>query len=108
MHVESAIDTNLDEDRGPLDIDGIPCNEETELSSTLLHPVEFKKQKELIMEEDLKTERKQWPERGAKAINEFKIELLATMAFPSLFPDGKGDPTNSATKRNVTLGEKVN
>ena len=46
-------------------------------------------------------------ERGAKAINEFKIELLATMAFPSLFPDGKGDPTNSTTKRNVTLGENV-
>ena len=29
--VESAIGTNLDEERGPLDIDEIPCNEETEL-----------------------------------------------------------------------------
>ena len=59
------------------------------------------------MDEVLKTQRIQWPERGADAINEFKIELLPTMAFPTLFPDGKGDPTNSATKRNVTLGEKV-
>ena len=49
----------------------------------------------------------QWPERGPKAINEFKIELLATMAFPTLFPDAKGDPTKSATKRSVTLGDKV-
>lgn len=29
------------------------------------------------------------------------------MAFPSLYPDGTGDPTNLATKCNVTLGEKV-
>lgn len=104
---DSAIDTHLDEDRGPLDIDEIPCNEETELSSTLLNPVELKQQKELIMDEVLQTQRIQWPERDTKAINEFKTELLATMAFPTLFPDGKGDPTNSATKRNVTLGEKV-
>ena len=53
---ESAIDINLDEDGGPLDIDEIPCNEETELSSTLLHPVELKQQKELTMDEVLKTE----------------------------------------------------
>ena len=29
------------------------------------------------------------------------------MAFPTLFPDGKGDPTNSATMRDVTLGDKI-
>lgn len=29
------------------------------------------------------------------------------MAFPTLFPDAIGDPTNSATMRDVTLGDKV-
>lgn len=40
-NADSAIDTHLDEDRGPLDIKEIPWNEETELSSTLLNPVEI-------------------------------------------------------------------
>ena len=65
----------------------------------LYNPVEFEQQKELIMDEVLQTQRIQWPERGTKASNEFKIEVLAT--------DGKGDPTNLAKKRNVALGEKV-
>lgn len=38
-----------------------------------------------------------WPDKNPKPLNEFK----------SLFPDGKGDPTNSATMRNATLAEKV-
>lgn len=29
------------------------------------------------------------------------------MAFPTLFPDGKGDPTNPAILKNATLKEKV-
>ena len=29
------------------------------------------------------------------------------MAFPALFPDSKGDPTNSPTMRHVTLGDKI-
>ena len=29
------------------------------------------------------------------------------MAFPTLFPDSKGDPTNSGTKRDVTFGQKI-
>ncbi|CAH3178386.1 unnamed protein product [Porites evermanni] len=34
----------LDSDRGPLDIDDLPNNEGTELSSVLLNPVKFKLQ----------------------------------------------------------------
>lgn len=29
------------------------------------------------------------------------------MTFPTLFPDCKGDPTNAATRCNLTLGEKI-
>ena len=78
-----------------------------ELSSTLLNPVELKPQKQLITDEILNENKLKWPDKNPKPLNEFKIELLATIAFPTLFPDGKGDPTNSATMRNATLAEKV-
>ena len=29
------------------------------------------------------------------------------MAFPTLFPDGKGDPTNQALLRDVPLHERI-
>ena len=35
-----------------------------------------------------------WPSTKGNAINEFKTDVLATMAFSTLFPYGKGDPTN--------------
>ena len=35
------------------------------------------------------------------------MEISATMAFPTLFPDSKRDRTNTATIRKVTLGEKI-
>lgn len=98
---------NINSDRGPLDTDEIPFNNETELSSTLLNPVVLKPQKQLIKDELLQQHKATWPNRGTKPLNEFKIQLLATMAFPTLFPDAIGDPTNTATMRDATLGEKV-
>ena len=37
--------------------------------------------------------------------NEYKTEFLATLSFPSLFPDGKGDPMNNALVRNISENE---
>ena len=48
-----------------------------------------------------------WPQRNTSPLIEFKIEFLATMAFPTLFPDAKGDPTNTAIRRGATLAEKI-
>ena len=102
---ENSKDDAIDPDRGPLD--EIPFNEDTELSSTILNPVQLKPQKQLITDELLQKHKVNWPHRNSSPVNEFKIEYLATMAFPTLFPDGKGDPTNSATMRDVTLGDKI-
>ena len=77
----------LDPERGPLDIDDLPNNEETELSSVLLNPVKSKQQKEIIKDEILQHNKIRWPERGQIPVSEFKVEFLATMAFPTLFPD---------------------
>ena len=40
-------------------------------------------------------------------MSEFEVEFLTTRAFPTLFPDCKGDPTNLATKSDATFGEKI-
>ena len=48
-----------------------------------------------------------WPSNEGESINEFHTEGLATMAFPTLFPYGKADPTNKRRRREVTLTELV-
>ena len=48
-----------------------------------------------------------WPTLENNPLNEYVTPFLATMAFPTLFPDGKGDPTNPAIIRNVTLSDKI-
>ena len=49
----------------------------------------------------------QWPSVENEPLNEYQISHLATMAFPTLFPDGKGDPTNSGILRDVPLQERI-
>ncbi|CAB4012613.1 Hypothetical predicted protein [Paramuricea clavata] len=49
-----------------------------------------------------------WPTIESEPLNEYQISHLATMAFPTLFPDGKGDPTNQSILRNVPLQERIN
>ena len=48
-----------------------------------------------------------WPAIESEPLNEYQISYLATMAFPTLFPDGKGDPTNQSILRNVPLQERI-
>ena len=44
-----------------------------------------------------------WPANDGDPINEFRTEGLATTAFPTLFPYGKGDPTKRTRVREVSL-----
>lgn len=46
-----------------------------------------------------------WPDVDEQPINEFRTPGLATMAFPTLFPYGCGDPTNPGRYYNITLTE---
>ncbi|CAB4032825.1 ATP-dependent DNA helicase PIF1-like, partial [Paramuricea clavata] len=46
-----------------------------------------------------------WPSTEGNLVYEFKTDDLATMAFPTLFPHGKGDPTNRARQHGMTLIE---
>ena len=83
-------------------------NENTDMISFL--PLSEQQEKEIdgIRSQISQTEPLNWPiEQGADPINEYNTPFLATMAFPTLFPDGLGDPTNEATLRNVSFHEKV-
>ncbi len=73
-------------------------SEDSEISSYLPTNVNRKKEKELIDDEFLKvksSKKHKW-EIGNEPLSEFNVPFLASMAFPTLFPDGKGDPTNNA------------
>ena len=48
-----------------------------------------------------------WPKIDDEPVNEFNTQFLITMAFPSLFPDSNGDPTNDGMYHYIPLGEKI-
>ncbi|PFX26632.1 hypothetical protein AWC38_SpisGene8677 [Stylophora pistillata] len=66
----------------------------------------IKREEEKISEEFLNAPQQYNWNIGDEPLNEFDCQLLASMAFPTLFPDGKGDLTNSAvlsdTSNNTT------
>ena len=49
----------------------------------------------------------EWPTIEDTPINEYQTPFLATMVFPTLFPDSKGDPINQALLRDVFLQERI-
>ena len=48
-----------------------------------------------------------WPTVDNEPLNEYLTQFLATLAFPTLFPDGKGDPANPSLHRDVPLAERI-
>ena len=48
-----------------------------------------------------------WPPPGKTGLNEFETQSLAAFCFPTLFPDGTGDQTNSARPVPVSLKEAM-
>lgn len=48
-----------------------------------------------------------WPTVKNEPLNEFKTPYLATMAFPTLFPDGKGDPTNPSLYTDIPFCNRI-
>ena len=111
--IDLAENTDSDEDQvnidvGPVDPDDNErvYNSESEMTSFLPTNVDKKKEKDIIDENFLDhTVKHNW-NVGSEPLNEFSIQYLASMSFPTLFPDGKGDPTNNAiiynTSDNVT------
>jgi len=86
-------------------------DENTVLSSFLPTKIKSKKEKDILEEEILQEKHKIG--LADEPFNEFKTQYLASMAFPTLFPDAKGDPTNNAiltaigTSESESFAEKV-
>ena len=81
----------------------IVYNDFTEMSSFL--PVGEQQQQEIeaVRNQLSENEPIEWPSVHNEPLNEYQVSHLATMAFPTLFPDGKGDPTNERLLRDVPL-----
>ena len=102
-------DDNCSPDVGPTDnlSEDIVCNDSTEMSSFL--PVGKQQQQEIdaVRNQLSENEPMQWPPVENEPLNEYQVSCLATMAFPTLFPDGKGDPTNQGLLRGVPFQERI-
>ncbi len=70
-------------------------NESTEMNSFLPVGEQQQQEVEAVRNQLSENQRMEWP------------SLVATMAFPTLFPDGKGDPTNQGRLRDVSFQEQI-
>ena len=107
---EDIISGDSEQDLGPPTdnpSEGTVYNESTDMSSFL--PVGEQQEQELnaVRNQLSGDEPMSWPTVEDQPLNECQTPYLATMAFPTLFPDGKGDPTNQALTRDVPLAERV-
>ncbi len=103
-------DDNCSPDAGPPTdnpSEDVVYNDSTEMSSFL--PVGKQQQQELdaVRNQLSENEPMQWPSVENEPLNEYQVSHLATMAFPTLFPDGEGDPTNQGLLRDVPLQERI-
>ena len=85
----------------------IVYNNSTEMSSFL--PVGEQQQQEIeaVRNQLSENEPMEWPSVQNEPLNEYQLSHLATMAFPTLFPDGKGDPTHQCLLRDVPMHERI-
>ena len=82
-------------------------DDSTDMSSFL--PVGEQQQQEIeaVRNKLCENEPMSWPTIENEPINEYEVSHLATMAFPTSFPDGKGDPTNQVLLRDVSFHERI-
>ena len=87
----------------------IVYNESTEMSSFLPIPECQQQEVQAIQQQILchQATHMPCPTVDNEPLNEYVNPFLATLAFPTLFPDGKGDPTNPSLHRNIPLAERV-
>lgn len=104
---------NIDEtaacepDLGPQNEDDIVYNEGTEISSFLPIPDCPAQEIDAVQQQLSHQATMPWPTVDNEPINEYLTPFLATLAFPTLFPDGKGDLTNPSLRRDIPLGGRV-
>ncbi|CAB4040246.1 Hypothetical predicted protein, partial [Paramuricea clavata] len=102
-------DDNCSPDAGPPTdnpSEDIVYNDSTEMSSFL--PVGEQQQQEIeaVRNQLSENDPMLWPSVENEPFNEYQVSHLATMAFPTLFPDGKGEG-NKGLLRDVPFQERI-
>ena len=100
---------SLDPDLGPQNEDDIVYNEGTEMSSFLPIPPCQQQEVEAVHQQFCLTHHNKhipWPTVDNEPLNEYLTPFLATLAFPALLPDGRGDPTNPSLHRDIPFGDR--
>lgn len=101
LQTHSTVNSEISDDAAPGDIDEIAdidhadkvYTDDTETSSFL--PSAQNDQLEVnASTSKLSAGKLDFPSVENEPLNEYTTPFLATMAFPTLFPDAKGDPTN--------------
>ena len=106
---EDGIPHNLPTMEEPAEDTTHPANEdrqeEEQPDSTSFIPqrLHLRQEQDAIRADIAQEDPLDWPTITGQAMNEFKTEGLATMAFPTLFPFGTGDPTVQARVNKVSL-----
>lgn len=94
---ELPIDTNIDNEQNIMYQTGVAMPNETNESESTLK-ADFINQHPILS----------YPNHSLQPLNDYKTAYLATMAFPTLFPDGHGDPYDIHEHSNrETFLEKI-
>ena len=78
----------------------IVYNKDTQMSSFLPLPCQEEQETDALLHH-LHDMTMNWPMVDNEPLSEFSAPFLATMSFPSLFPNSDGDPANAATLQGV-------
>ena len=106
---ENDVSESSDLNFGPQNEEEIVYNEGTQVNT--FFPIPQCQQQEIdAIQQKLSSIDNQhiaWPTVDNEPTNEYLTPFLATMAFPTLFPDGKSDPTNLSLNRDVHFDERI-
>ena len=102
---------------GPMDFVDTDCKEEDvfiededeeieEIEDNIAHSVIPNPGKKLLQTEQIKNII-DWPGRNVYPVNEFATDNLASKCFPTLFANGKGDPTNPIRNTSIKFSNAV-
>ena len=81
-------------------------SKDTQMSSFLPLPCQQEQETDALLQQ-LHDMTMNWPTVDNEPLSEFSTPFLATMSFPTLFPNSDGDPTNAATLQGVSFSQKI-
>ena len=106
---ENDVSESSDLNFGPQNEEEIVYNEGTQVNTFFPIPQCQQQEMDAIQQKlsSIDNQHIAWPIVDNEPTNEYLTPFLATMAFPTLFPDGKGDPTNLSLNRDVHFDERI-